>query len=158
METREQLNARKRKERANRLPELAEKARIARASETDEQRSIRLEKARIKQIEWRKRNPNHAGTKLAKQKYKKSARGRALDSKHRAIRRTGLKQATPTWVDLDAIGDVYLEADYMQMQVDHIVPLRSNIVCGLHTWDNLQLLDPLKNNQKGNRYWPDMPT
>lgn len=133
------------------------RARKYRAQETPEKRSLRLEKARLKQIEWRKANPNHVGNKLAKRKYKLSARGRATDSKHRVARRTGIKLATPNWADLKDIADVYMEAAYMQMQVDHIVPLKSKLVCGLHVWDNLQLMDATKNNQKNNRHWPDMP-
>jgi len=156
-ETREEYNARKKRERANKLPQLAEKARIARANESPEKRADRLEKAKLKQREWRLNNPNHANTKLSKRNYKLSARGKAMDSKHRVARRIGIKKATPLWVDMNTIADVYMEAEYMQMQVDHIVPLKNNLVCGLHTWDNLQLLNPLENNKKGNRYWPDMP-
>jgi 5-methylcytosine-specific restriction endonuclease McrA len=73
-------------------------------------------------------------------------------------RHTCKLQATPSWADLDGIEDVYLEAEYMQMEVDHIVPLQSNLVCGLHVWDNLQLLTKSENCQKKNHYWPDMPT
>lgn len=65
--------------------------------------------------------------------------------------------AIPKWADLDAIAEVYQEAAYFQLQVDHIVPLRSKLVCGLHVVDNLQLLTAAENSAKGNRYWPDMP-
>jgi 5-methylcytosine-specific restriction endonuclease McrA len=97
------------------------------------------------------------GNPEVKRRYKKSIKGKISTSKYEVARRTGVKKATPSWADLQAIGEVYLEAAYMSLQVDHIIPLRNKLVCGLHTWDNLQLLDPLKNNKKGNRYWPDMP-
>ena len=80
---------------------------------------------------------------------------RAADTaKHLAAKR----RAIPKWADLSEIEDVYMEAAYMQMDVDHIVPLQSSLVCGLHVVDNLQLLPKLENISKGNRYWPDMPT
>lgn len=41
--------------------------------------------------------------------------------------------------------------------IDHIVPLNSPIVCGLHAWTNLQVISYRENIGKGNRYWPDMP-
>lgn len=115
------------------------------------------EKAKIQSQKWRELNPNKESIKEAKYKYKKSAKGRANNSKHLMARRTGIKQSTPLWGDIQAIGDVYMEAAYMQMQVDHIVPLRNPLVCGLHVWDNLQIMNSLKNNQKGNRFWPEMP-
>ena len=92
-----------------------------------------------------------------KRKYKKSLKGKISASKYDIARRTGLKQATPSWADLQSIGEAYLEAAYFNMHIDHIVPLNSPIVCGLHVWENLQVLDVKKNLKKGNRYWPDMP-
>lgn len=41
-------------------------------------------------------------------------------------------------------------------QVDHIVPLLSSFVCGLHWSGNLRLIPAVANLSKGNKYWPDM--
>lgn len=46
----------------------------------------------------------------------------------------------------------------IRWHVDHIVPLKSNIVCGLHVENNLRVVPASVNTSKQNRYWPDMPT
>ena len=59
------------------------------------------------------------------------------------------KQATPTWADLDLINDVYFG-----YRVDHIIPSRGKVVCGLHVWDNLQIIPAQENLNKGNSFCP----
>lgn len=78
---------------------------------------------------------------------KNKAKFLANNSRRRLI----IKQATPKWADLDLIVDVYKEAQYFGFHVDHIIPLRGKTVCGLHVWENLQILPPRVNLQKGNR-------
>lgn len=69
----------------------------------------------------------------------------------------------PGWANSAEIEAVYKARDRLnrkfgvELHVDHVVPLNSPIVCGLHTPANLQLLDSNENLKKGNRVWPDMP-
>lgn len=76
---------------------------------------------------------------------------------YQAKRRAIAIQATPAWADVQTIADFYAEAEYFGYQIDHIVPLQSSLVCGLHVEHNLQAIPAKENAAKGNRYWPDMP-
>ena len=81
---------------------------------------------------------------------------------HVATRRARKLKATPKWADMDEIREWYKTAALMRqqgcdVQVDHIVPLRSPIVCGLHVEHNLQILTSKMNQTKNNRFWPNMP-
>lgn len=52
---------------------------------------------------------------------------------------------------------VYRKAREYGFEVDHVVPLKHPLVCGLHVWANLQLLNRAENRKKNNRTWPEMP-
>ena len=99
----------------------------------------------------------YAENKLTLKQYKSgwAKRNGASVNRRNSARRALCKQATPVWADMQDITDVYLEAKHMQMHVDHIVPLNHPLVCGLHVWDNLQLLTPLDNMRKNNKFDPE---
>ena len=75
----------------------------------------------------------------------------------KAMRRAAKLKATPKWFEQDLVAIVYKKAKELKCHVDHIVPLQSTLVCGLHCWANLQLLPEDINKSKSNREWPDMP-
>jgi len=66
--------------------------------------------------------------------------------------------ATPPWLTDEHIKT--MRAIYRDCprgyEVDHIVPLKSDRVCGLNVPWNLQTLPRLVNSHKSNNYWPDM--
>ncbi len=75
-----------------------------------------------------------------------------------AKRRAALLMAIPTWADFNVVRSIYQEAKKQAgMHVDHIVPLISPLVCGLHWEGNLRIIPDVENYSKNNRYWPDMP-
>lgn len=69
-----------------------------------------------------------------------------------AKRRAQKLQAIPPWADLEKIKQIYLEAKKTGLVVDHVIPLQGNLVCGLHTETNLQLLTASENSQKHNKF------
>jgi hypothetical protein len=73
-----------------------------------------------------------------------------------AARRAIQLSATPAWAELEKIEVVYQKAQEYGFEVDHIVPLKGKRVCGLHVWENLQLMTREDNTKKNNRHWPDM--
>ena len=67
-----------------------------------------------------------------------------------AKRRASKLNATPKFVNLDKIKEIYKNCP-KGYEVDHIIPLRSKIVCGLHVHWNLQYLTPSDNLKKSNK-------
>lgn len=125
---------------------------------TEERRRYYREKARIyskqKHVQeyrkaWLKRPENKAKENLCRRRRYKKDPGKFKAKA--AIRRTLVYQATPVWVDLEAILSIY-RACPSGCEVDHIVPLKSDIVCGLHVPWNLQYLTDKENGTKSNKF------
>ena len=131
---RDEYNARKKRERQDKLGLIAERARIARGAETPEKRAVRLTKAKTKARQWRAKNPKHH---------------LALTSAHKSA----IKIRTPLWVNMADIVRVYKGCP-VGHQVDHIIPLRGELVSGLHVVDNLQYLPATENRAKSNKFLP----
>lgn len=112
------------------------------------------------QRRYRLNNPDKVKAKELRYRLNNSDALNARNAKRSAIK----KQALPAWADLNKIKEFYTEAKVLTESlgiphhVDHIVPLQSDIVCGLHWEGNLQILTQFENISKSNRIWPDMPT
>lgn len=97
------------------------------------------------------------------EKYKarfKTPSYKARSNKQKAKRRAQKLQATAPWADNKAIADIYTKASQLtastgaQWHVDHIDPLLSKLVCGLHVPENLQVLPASINMSKSNKFRP----
>lgn len=102
---------------------------------------------------WRAQNPERR-REVANDWVK---RNRVYGTYRATLRRAQQLQATPAWAEHDKIKLMYEKSSELGFEVDHVVPLNSDLVCGLHCWANLQLLSKEENLKKSNRYWPDMP-
>jgi 5-methylcytosine-specific restriction endonuclease McrA len=93
--------------------------------------------------EWRKKNIDKA---------------RATTRRMNARRYAATLKATPVWADLSAIKAIYDRCAEIQVssgirhEVDHIVPLKNPLVCGLHVESNLRIVTMQINRKKGNKH------
>lgn len=102
---------------------------------------------------WAKANPEKQ--RAMKQRWNDA--NRALLASYSAKWRKAARMATPAWADFDAIRAFYEEARRLTEEtgiphhVDHIVPLQSKLVCGLHAQANLRVVTDSENVKKRNR-------
>jgi 5-methylcytosine-specific restriction endonuclease McrA len=117
------------------------------------------EKIAVQGKRYRKKN---RAVELARQQ-----RWRSLNKEKRAAQRVRtrkkLLKQMPRWRNQFFIDEIYSLARLrtkltrLEWHVDHIVPLRSKIVSGLHVEYNLRVIPKQVNIAKSNRHWPDMP-
>lgn len=115
----------------------------------------------VRGMEYARYNDNLGSARKTKHDYYQNNKSscNARGNKYRAIK----LHAVPKWADLESIKEIYLESREKSLQtgthyhVDHIVPLQSKLVCGLHVEYNLQILSAKENMQKSNSFWPSMP-
>ena len=117
------------------------------------------EVGRVKSQRFREKHPDRI--KEISKKWRTENRDVTNAAKARRI--ASQLKATPCWANMKAIKSAYRMAKKLSestgtaYHVDHIVPLRSKHVCGLHCEANLRVIPGSENQAKGNRRWPDMP-
>ena len=99
--------------------------------------------AKLRNAQYRKDHPDYFSTAARK-------------------RRGNLAVAIPIWCETEKIAHLYRMRDVLNerlslsgddaLAVDHIIPINSDTVCGLHCWHNLQLLSKSANSSKNNNY------
>ena len=93
------------------------------------------DKVKFRVADWARRNPDRL--------------------REKAAYRRGLKRsASPSWLDRKELQSVYRSCP-QGYEVDHIIPLNHEYVCGLHIPLNLTYLTIQQNREKGNSFNPD---
>lgn len=117
------------------------------------------DKVARQKIEWRLANLERV--RAVKAAYRKANATRI--AAENAMRKAMRMRATAAWADPEKIHAFYEQARQLSEStgiphhVDHIVPLKSQRVCGLHCEANLRVVTGSENLSKHNRLWPDMP-
>ena len=115
-----------------------------RASRKAAKAALRVSRRRAARSAWKEKNPGVVNASTAK-------------------RFAAKLRATPPWANSFFIEEAYHLAALrsrllgFKWHVDHVVPLRSKLVCGLHVENNLEVIPARTNMVKNNRYWPQMP-
>lgn len=136
---------------------------------SEEQREQIAAVARERTKAWMEAHPERAMENKRRSNANDAARARKRSWKKRhpekvarndVARRTRKQQATPQWNDDFKMRVIYRTAAVLtrlmkrSFHVDHIYPLRSKYMCGLHVHNNLQILPAAQNISKSNRRWP----
>lgn len=117
-----------------------------------------LEKSRA--YNKKKYNENHDGALATAKKYRQANPDKINEASMRYYaKKSG---STPLWGNKFFLQEAYALARLrgkftgLKWHVDHIVPIRSKIVCGLHAHTNVQVIPATINQRKQNKFWPDM--
>jgi hypothetical protein len=68
------------------------------------------------------------------------------------------RKAVPAWANLERIQALYSLAAMFtsntgdKWHVDHIIPIKNDLVCGLHVYENLRVVPATINLQKSNKF------
>jgi hypothetical protein len=110
---------------------------------------------------WNNKEKKQAYDKKRRPIYYRKRRAEMLAKTN--IRRGKMRAQTPAWANEFFISEIYRLSTLrsiltgMKWEVDHIVPVVSHLVCGLHCEANLQVIPEMANKKKSNVTWPDAP-
>lgn len=99
---------------------------------------------------------NKERLKQYQKEYNKLHPEKGAANAYRRIQR--IKDAKPKWYETDLVKQLYLKRNELRdlwgmvLHVDHIIPIDHKLVCGLHCWNNLQILEGGLNSSKSNHY------
>ena len=137
----------------------------------DKYRREHMKERNLARQRWAKENPEkikeYRKRTYLKNKEKENAKSSEYMKNNRGIinaihakRKSMLRNATVKWADLNKIQEVYVECIRLSKEtgiehhVDHIIPIKSEYVCGLHVENNLQILTKSENCSKQNSFKP----
>ena len=69
------------------------------------------------------------------------------------------RNARPLWANIEAIKNIYVTAKELtkstgiKYEVDHVIPIKHPLVCGLHVENNLQIIPENENRVKSNTFY-----
>lgn len=118
---------------------------------------LNKEKISARTIEWQKNNKEKYSAKSRRWYENNKEKSFAYSAKYRASK----SNACPAWLDENMSKEIesfYQKAHKISaetgvaQEVDHIVPLRGEIVCGLHVPWNLQVITQFENRSKRNNW------
>jgi len=107
---------------------------------------------------YRFNNPAKVLAAVNKWKANNPERHKILKRKADVKRNLAARNARVAWANQDKIDNLYADARMrtiwtgIEYQVDHIVPYVSDVVCGLHCEDNLQIITASENFRKSNAF------
>lgn len=119
-------------------------------------RANHSEKIQERVAAWAKSNPEKAVARARRWQQRHPDRAVAAVMKRDARKRQAYAQWDQEFTDFVAAEAAHLcrlrqEFTSIKWHVDHIIPIAGNEVCGLHVWNNLQVIPGVLNVRKGNK-------
>lgn len=125
------------------------------------------EKVRESRKKYEKNNVEKIAIYRASEEFKQFTRKNVMKYQRKYPEKTLAKvrkrqmlklQATPSWVNYTRIDAMYSLAAMLtkatgeKYHVDHIVPIKNKLVCGLHVYENLRVILAKQNLVKSNKF------
>lgn len=101
--------------------------------------------------EWDRKNPEYS-KQYSREYHKRFPHKSRINANKRRYRELN---ATPQWFSNNDVDYIYYIAKSIGFNVDHIIPIKNDTVCGLNVRENLGLLTEVENKSKGNKFNQD---